>query len=119
MYKLIAEYKTGNSFGSEDTSDVIHEFESKEVATAAMNRLAEHYRWYKWDDKSEYDKARALRYNDHSVEEPEWHKKLEYNFQANYYNELGNLVQMCAPYCGYFEKLYGLKIETNDEIRFD
>lgn len=110
MYQLIAEYTTGNSFGSEETEDLIHEFESKEVAIAAMKRLQEHYKWYQWDDKE-----RAIKYwNEKPVEEPEWHKELEYNFQANYYNDLGNLVQMCAPYCGYFETLHSLEVRGNE-----
>lgn len=120
-YALIAYYRTGNSFGHEDTSTVLHEFDNLEVAKAAMKRLEEHYKWYQWNDKGEYDQQRALGWGEKPVEEPEWHKELEYDFQASYYLENDVLFTDCMPYCGYFERLHSLEIiptESDMKIEF-
>lgn len=103
MYRLVCSYQTGDSFHNEDIDEeLIHEFKSKEVAIAAMNRLQEHYKWY--SDKESWRPTNKF-------PEPEWHKELEYDFQASYYLDNGELFKDNMPYCGYFETLYSLEVK--------
>ena len=118
-YELIANYSTGDSYGSYDGVSLIHRFNSKEVAIKAMERLIIHYKWYEWIEKSEYDKKRLIEiYKENPVEEPEWHKELEYSFQASYYLDDGTLFQDSMVYCGYFETLYTLEVVDSTEVKF-
>jgi len=113
VYRIKYSYFTGNSFGSEDREDVL-EFEWKDLEKAkeALQRIKEHYNWYQ-------SRESWLR---EEVETPEWHcskgsgvyKGGEHNI-LNLEMDNGNEVQFWAPWCGYFEGLYGASIVIPEE----
>jgi hypothetical protein len=109
-FKIKASYTTGDSFHTEDAETTIDRFESREVAEKALERLKEHYNWYN-DKNNSY----SFRRDDKKVEEPEWHKGLEYDFQVSYYLDNGELLVTTVPYCGYFEHLNSLEIKKKEK----
>ena len=108
MYQIKYDYKTGNSFHTETREDLLeYEWEDLKVAKEALKRIREHYEWYQgienvWSDE---------------VEKPEWHnikpdsvsKDMEHCL-INIPMDNGEEVQFWAPWCGYFETLYGAEI---------
>jgi hypothetical protein len=115
-YKIKCSYKTGDSFRSEDAQRELEmEWESLANAKAALKRIEEHYRWY----EQENDSYRQHR-NEEPIPEPEWHKGEKYDFIVKLLLDNGNEVQFSAPWCGYFESLYGAEIVvSNDGMSFE
>jgi hypothetical protein len=103
-YKIKAEYSTGDSFGSRDETRVLEmSWESLENAKAALNRIEEHYRWY--DDQHSWDRG------SNKVPQPVWHQEGHiYEGSVEVILDNGNPVTFQAPWCGYFERLYGAGI---------
>jgi hypothetical protein len=123
IYRIKYSYYTGNSFGSEDREDVL-EFEWKDLEKVkeALQRIKEHYAWYK-----SIEESRSSWRDVKELEKPTWHKLTgNYIDKYNEHNMLnlemdnGNEVQFWAPWCGYFEGLYGAQIVVDgDEMSFE
>ena len=104
IYQIRADYQTGDSNGYEDTYTVLEmKWENLDKAKAALARIKEHYKWY--DDHHGRSYSRK-----EQEPEPKWHKGMQYEFCIKLELDNGNEVQFTAPWCGYFEKLYGAKI---------
>lgn len=67
MYKILAKFQTGNSFGSEDTEcEVEMEWKSLEVAEANLKRIEQHYKQYQLCNSSRTshnDKQKIFQFN--------------------------------------------------------
>jgi len=109
MYKIKYNYKTGDSFHTEDREELLeYEWKDLGVAKEALRRIKEHYAWYESIENSWID----------DVERPGWHNiKLGSFIHKDQEQELINIpmdsgeeVQFWPPWCGYFETLYGAQI---------
>jgi hypothetical protein len=114
VYFIKYSYYTGSSFGSEDREEVLEFYwSSLEKAKEALQRIKEHYRWYKnVEDHYAHEK----------VEKPKWHNitgnyidKYNEHYMINLELDDGTEVHFWAPWCGYFEGLYDAKIVVNGE----
>lgn len=123
FYQIKYDYETGNSFGREDIyGEVLSEFKWKDLSIVKENlqRIKEHYLWYKEYRRYEY------RYIKEEPTPPTW-RKVTALYSDGYIDssvinlkvDNGKEVQFWAPWCGYFETLYGAEIfiveEDNDE----
>ncbi len=114
MYKIKYSYKTGDSFGNEDRESLLeYEWEDLDVAKEALRRIKEHYVWYE---------SIAHPYYVNDSVKPEWHNIKEGNiakdmihYMLNIPADNGEEYQFWAPWCGYFETLYGAEIVVVDE----
>lgn len=108
-------YQTGNSFGSENLTEILEfEFDTYEIAEKAFNRIEEHWEWcYSVETQHIFKKE---------VKEPSWlteiistrKGKLDwFEKQHTVVIPVGDgtkTVQFSAPWCGYFERLLGIRI---------
>lgn len=108
-YKIKYHYQTGDSFGSEDRMEYL-EYEWKDVdkAKAALKRIREHYDWYCSKEDSWRDE----------IPRPKWWKCNSTKYMDHHYINLemdnGEEIQFWCPWCGYFERLYGAEVMSND-----
>jgi hypothetical protein len=101
-YKIVADYSTGDSNGSRDETRTLEmSWGSLEVAKEALERIEEHYRWY--EDQHGWDRGSK------NAKKPHWAAGL-YESQVIVHLDNGNEVTFNAPWCGYFERLYGCRI---------
>ena len=121
IYKIIINYRTGDSFNSYDTSDYLElEWKDLDVAKENLKIIKEHYEYYK--AKNNYYKTTKedkLRISD--AESKEWFVK-EYDFCLNLKTDKGTLMRMSSFWCGYFEELYSAEIvpeESDMKIEFN
>jgi len=120
-YEIIAEYFTGDSFHTEDTETTLPPvWENLEKAKEALAILDTHHRFYLEEDKRHYDSTVYL-----SPEEIEKFKASPYydskypEFGVKVPLDDGTLMDIHIPYHGYFEHLYGFRIEViegNDDM---
>ena len=113
MYQIEYEYNTGDSFGSSDETDILKiTWESLDIAKKALKRIKEHYEWYEYENNN-------YRYNEEKVSKPSWHD-LKYDLCLKLPLDNGKEVQISAPWCGYFESLYGARIikSIDDDMSF-
>ena len=105
IYKIECKYRTGDSFNTYDeTYKSEMTWGNLDNAKEALKRIKEHYLWY--DSKnSRYAKKHS---------KPKWHN-LKYDFCLKLPLDNGKEVQIFAPWCGYFETLYGAKIITEED----
>ncbi|MHA1220022.1 MAG: hypothetical protein ACTSO5_15285 [Candidatus Heimdallarchaeaceae archaeon] len=106
--RIRIDYRTGNSFGSEDTSDFLEgHWENLDVAKENLKRIREHYEWYQSIDGWSRDK---------SLPRPKWHKvqNEDSDYSKNHYINLvadNGKEYMCSCFWnGYFDQLYGAEI---------
>ena len=108
VYQIKYSYRTGDSFHTEDREELLeYEWEDIKAAKEALRRIEEHYKWYESVNSPWMD----------DVKRPEWHnikpdsttKDMEHNL-LNLVMDNGEEVQFWAPWCGYFETLYGASI---------
>lgn len=129
MYQIKIYYSTGNSFGSEDTSDVLAPiWENKKLAQKALQSLKEHYTLY--HEKEAYS-FRASRSDEEIFEEvrtKDWYGNFGHN--DRFYKEKngwhfflgvelddGSYINMSpSQWCGYFETLHKAEIVNTDEL---
>jgi hypothetical protein len=113
MYKIKYSYRTGDSFHSEDREEILEfEWEDIKLAEEALKRIEEHYRWYT-SIRNSYS------FSPETIERPDWHKK-EFTSTDHAQSTEENMivlrmdndqtVQFWAPWCGYFETLYGCEL---------
>ena len=108
MYKIKYDYRTGDSFHTEDSEGLLeYEWEDLAVAKEALRRIKEHYKWYESIENPWTD----------DVERPKWHnikpgsqiRDMDHCL-LNMPTDNGEEVQFWPPWCGYFETLYGAQI---------
>jgi len=115
-YKIKYEYKTGNSFGSHDEESILeYDWEDLEIAKESLRRIKEHYKWY--------EHMESPRWGD-EVPEPKWFNVNERDKYIRHHlinlpMDNGKEVQFYAPWCGYFETLYGARIIVDPEEESD
>ncbi len=114
MYKIKYSYRTGDSFHSEDREEILEfDWEDIELAKAALKRIEEHYKWYT-SIRNSYS------FSPGTIDRPDWHKKAftrsaraakstEQNMIALRMDD-DQTVKFWAPWCGYFETLYGCEL---------
>jgi len=115
LYRIKYSYRTGDSFHSEDcVSTLEFEWRDLEKAKEALKRIKEHYAWYE-SKENYYGRKKEL-------EKPAWHNVNSEHVQLsgehyliNIEMDNGNEVQFWAPWCGYFEHLYGAEIVVDGE----
>ena len=117
MYKIKYNYQTGDSFSNSDCEDVL-EFEWKDldIAKECLKRIKEHYEWY----------TSIEGYQKNKVAKPKWHNVTGGDTLSGEHHLInipmdnGNEVQFWAPWCGYFETLYGAEIIPYiSDMKFD
>jgi len=109
-YKIEVFYRTGDSFGSRDTSTVLEmEWQNVENAKKALRRIKEHYKWYKYENESPWNR-------DEEVREPDWHKGEKTDATVKLLLDNGNEVKFYAPWCGYFERLQSAKVFIAEDL---
>jgi hypothetical protein len=116
-YQIKIDYRTGDSFSSEDTSDVLEEvWTNLDIAKQNLVRIKEHYVWY----EDRYDKPWK---KGDRVEKPKWltyEDKHDAREIIMLLTDEGKEWQFWASWCGYFETLYGAEIilEEDDGLSF-
>lgn len=111
-YRIKVDYSTGDSFHTEDTSDLVEmDWNDLDIAKENLKRIEEHYKWYTYHNKS-YSRF----FNDKKIDEPLHHIGLEYDFQIRYKLDDGTEFFTTCPWCGYFENLQCAEIVVNPEI---
>jgi hypothetical protein len=119
-YKIVAYYQTGDSFGSRDTqSDVELQWNDLEIAKENLRRIKEHDEFQR-----EVDNRFANKTKDQLLKEAKnkpWFTDNKYGFYhcLNLLTDRGKLHKYSAPWCGYFERLHGARIELVDELDSD
>jgi len=119
MYRIKYRYWTGDSFHNEDGESILeYEWNDLSVAKECLLRIKEHYKWYE-------DIERAHYYHKNEISKPKW-----FNVTCKYKHEEHHLInlrldnekeiQFRAPWCGYFEGLYGAEIVVDDrDMKFE
>ncbi|MCW3110530.1 MAG: hypothetical protein JWQ09_5036 [Segetibacter sp.] len=117
-YKIKYNYDTGNSFhtdnGLEEYLDLEHD--DINIAKSNLKRIEEHYSQYK--SLNGYSDRRNFSEVFKENEEKDWFVKNGSNYQKEYcfllMTDKGKMLQMSAPWCGYFESLNSVEIEENN-----
>jgi hypothetical protein len=113
-YKIKYSYCTGDSFSTQEGESVLEfEWTNLDIAKESLKRIVEHYKWYQ---------SMEYRYLGIQDEKPSWWNvpTTEYNknfehYQLNIPMDNGKEIIFQAPWCGYFESLYGVEIITEDK----
>lgn len=110
-YQIKYKYETGNSFGCEDSEDIL-EYDWNDLSNAknALKRIQEHYMWYCNVESHSREK---------SIEKPLWHNVTISDMTSihcilNLKLDNGKEIQFWPPWIGYFEKLHGAEIINID-----
>ena len=108
MYRIKIDYKTGNSFGSQDETDFIeYEWTNLDKAKESLKRIKNH---------NEFDKENSNCYTKPKVEIPEgviWDN--EYRMiMLELVDDDGNVFKYSPFWIGYFERLYCAEIVFDD-----
>lgn len=109
-------YKTGNSFGSEDTSDLLDiPMSSYEIAKENKRRIKEHYKIYQ--ERHSYRKLTDLNFPDFYIPYHDWgNYKSDTDGIKLLIDDTGKEHELLSPFwIGYFERLNEVKIEIIDE----
>jgi hypothetical protein len=118
-WQIIISYQTGNSYGLEDREEPLDGdgWESLEIARHNLRRIKEHYEWYQWQDMSDFQKKRNERDGKIGPKKPSFAVDDDrYPWILQLLADNGNEYQINTFWCGYFETLYGAKIEyTTDD----
>ena len=110
-YRIKYEYKTGDSFHTREEKSILeYEWEDIEIAKEALSRIREHYKWYEYMESPRWRGKVPI---------PKWFKVSEKNEDIMHHlinlpMDNGKEVQFYAPWCGYFETLYGAEIVVSD-----
>lgn len=109
MYTIEITYQTGDSFGSNEETDIVgYSWDSLDNAKESLQRIKEHYSYYQ---------SKNSRFRE-KVDKPS-HYKDDYSvvIVGNYKDKVE---EISAFWCGYFETLYEAKIieEEDGEMSF-
>lgn len=122
MYKIKYFYETGNSFGREDCTEILElEWNDLEIARTALSYINEHWEFYseyKRYSISDAERKKLIR----SVKDKPWFIEGKYESFSSLLlpTDEGKDYMMSAPWCGYFETLYGAEIvldSSRDRIK--
>lgn len=113
-YTIKVEYETGDSFHIEQAEGTVElVWEDLEVVKVALQRLKEHYDWFRYINS-------YSRWGD-EVKRPEWHKtnmeedKFSRQYVINFPLDDGGEQQISAFWCGHFETLHAAEIVVAQE----
>ena len=122
-YRILVEYRTGDSFSNEDTEEYIDiKWDILEIAKENLQAIKEHWEMYskinEYSNKKKSKDKILFEYSDKW-----WFVKNSDSYypehQMNIKADNGNLMQQTNYWCGYFEHLNGAKIETDfSDIEF-
>jgi hypothetical protein len=120
-YKIKINYSTGNSFGLNNTSDILElDFEDLNVAKANLLRIKEHYELYKFIDS--YTNRKKLSEEDFIKEcsAKDWFVKGKYDSEMFYniklYTDTRKVFQLSCFWIGFFEKLHFIEIILDSDV---
>lgn len=125
-YKIKISYRTGDSFHNEDAEDYLElEWDNLDIAKENLKAIKDHYINVYQPLHEGYSYERHKNQKDiHSQSLNEfwyvntWNDGKMDTYITGYCLKLkadnGNLMQMRAFWCGYFEYLYGAEIETDE-----
>lgn len=119
-YKIKYHYQTGGSFSTSEEWDTLElTWQDLEVAKPNLRRIKDHYQYYQveeckgkyWDpySKESKDIINNAKKQDWYVEDSSYG-----HCQIVLKTDDGKDWRIWAPWCGYFETLYGAEIETDD-----
>jgi hypothetical protein len=116
MYNIKVSYKTGDSFKSWNTTNILdYDWENIEIVKENMQRIKDHYKWCKYDHWE----------TDKKPPKPAFMKEL--TAESKKYEEFciplkkddGSTFQISVKWTGYFERLQSIEIEVkNFKIEF-
>lgn len=123
LYKIKIDYTTGDSYNTEDTSDVLElTWNNLDVAKDALRRIKEHYKMNRTIDRSYSRKEIEAVIKDNLTKD--WFvleklvKDVIDEHKAKYCiklkNDAGNVVQFRCFWCGHFESLHSASIVSDD-----
>lgn len=116
-YKIKVEYRTGDSFGYEDTSIVLdYIWTNIDIAKENLERIKKHYQW----SVSEFNNREWFLKNvPDFIENKDWEKKnwghSKYVYTVPLKLDDGQEKDFSAVWTGYFEHLYGASIIDVEE----
>lgn len=111
MYTIRANYQTGDSFHTEETSTTEGEWSSLEIAKENLQRIKIHYSYYEYKDKYLYSSFKEREWKGKSV--PDFiviDKKYADLIMLKLKADNGEEYQIYPPWCGHFERLHGAEI---------
>lgn len=117
-FQIEANYTTGDSFGSENVTDVLeYEWQDEEIAKKNLKALSDHYRAYQWQENKGYtfqDDPKIDYKNEW------WYREL-----ACFKDEVSSAmwllmddmtkIPFTCPWIGYFESLNSLELKIKTE----
>lgn len=117
MHKLKITYDTGDSFHHEYgvTGEVDLKWTKLEKAKKALKDIEAHYKWYmimnkEWNvDKNDQKKATRI------AEKAGWYNRQYPQVSVLLEDDEGKRVNVSAFWCGYFETLVGVDVESSPE----
>lgn len=117
-YGITISYQTGDSFGSEDTTgEVGCSWTDINKAKAALQAIAEHYRL-----RDEFDRLPYTRQDEFmiSIKDKSWYCDMEgssymWRHALKVEKDDGEMQQISAFWCGYFERLYSAEISVEGD----
>ena len=117
-YSIEVSYQTGDSFGSQDTSDVLEiTWDNLEIAKRNLKAIKDHYEMYgKLNGYNFGSKDTRQKIVGQYSREPWFVNDDRSHFHGSLKLEAdnGNYMQLYAMWCGYFETLHGAEIITDD-----
>lgn len=119
-WQIKYQYETGDSYGSEDREAVLEmEWENLDIAKENLQRIREHYEVYSNKRFPDWRLTKKqLEDKQKEAKTKPWFVK-EYDFCLMLKADNGNECQISAPWCGYFERLYGADIITKEPANND
>jgi len=119
-YQIKAHYQTGDSFGSENTSEILELVnEDLEVAKANLKRIAEHYRMYEQFNNSSWRRSENKK-TKKDYKDFDWFVDADmFDHQMILKTDSGNDLQIWCPWCGYFERLHSVELINDHEFKIE
>ncbi len=118
-YQIKYRYQTGDSYGSEELEAILEfEWENIKVAKANLDRIEEHYKYYKalkgygFPQKTRDELYKDNKHFDWFVDTKDLHQ-----YCLKVYTDGGSEIQFSAPWCGHFESLIWAEVITK-EMKF-
>lgn len=111
QYTIRVSYQTGDSFGSEDTTDEVGIFNSIEEAQEACRYILEHHKFFKKLERWNISKEEAKKMIKIAKKSP-WAVEEDYVSRdgINEYSVKYKEQNLHAFWMGYFERLHSLEV---------
>jgi hypothetical protein len=118
-YKIHYEYQTGDSFGHHDENgDIEVKWDNLDIAKENLQRIKEHYQYYcELHGSRPYETPNQWGKTIEGIKTKYRHKPWfveQYDLCLMLKSDEGKEFQYYTSWCGYFEELYGVKIQLND-----